>query len=196
MKIYTSKTSDALQCAIKKAIPDIEFLEREQTMPDKLFKIMADAQSDSAYFIDPFTLLTPEGFEAISKFEQDETKDFMCLRKAGDPFISMVFFGGKSEALNILASEARAFIGDQSIPFAANLSNLILETLGNRVQIYKETQQLTPIVTPASNKTGIVVAFANEQINSLIGNAKLNAYDVYENEILNYINGRKEVSYE
>lgn len=194
MKIYTSKTSDALQCTIKKAIPDIEFLEREQTMPDKLFQIMS--KNDTAYFIDPFALLTPEGFEVISKFEQDETKDFMCLRKAGDPFISMVFFGGKSEALNILASEARAFIGDQSIPFAANLSNLILETLGNSVQIFKETQQSTPIVTPASNKTGIVVAFANEQINSLIGNAKLNAYDVYENEILNYINGRKEVSYE
>lgn len=193
-KIYSIKSTDALQCAVKKTIPDIEFLEREESMPDKLFQIMS--KNDTAYFIDPFTLLTPEGFEAISKFEQDETKDFMCLRKAGDPFISMVLFGGKSEALNILASEAKAFIGDQSIPFAANLSNLILETLGNRVQIYKETQQLTPIVTPASNKTGIVVAFANDQINSLIGNAKLNAYDVYENEILNYINGRKEVSYE
>lgn len=194
MKIYTSKTSDALQCTIKKAIPDIEFLEREQTMPDKLFQLMSE--NDTAYFMDSFALLTDAGLEAISKFEEDSTKTFLAIRKHGDPFLSMVFFGGKKSALEILTRKAKSFMGDQSIPFQANLSNLILESLGNRVKIYKETPQSTPIVDPQSQKSGLVVAFANEKIHMLIANAKLNAFDIYENQILNYINGRKEVSYE
>lgn len=180
MTIATIKTDEKImrvwRRAIKRALPHakIEVMESEPQDVLQLLKEL-EAMNDDVLYTLPVHVIHSGDF-----LQQLEERDFIAFKETGKPNMTTNFFAVTNAGLKkIIEFGNSRYEYDSKIDVDMNLSNLVLNALGERVEFKVDNNAFIHTLDETCKGRGMIATMCGSAvIMQIVNSAKLNMYDI------------------
>lgn len=202
MTIVTIKTDqriiDIWEREAKKACPDANIKVLDKTPSDiiDLVNTLIQCDDDVLYTL-PVHIIHSTDFTNMLHAKDLEQRDFVCFKQQGSPSIMINFFAATQFGLKKISEMAKGrFTPDTTINMDINISNLILNALGDKVEIINDNNTLVKSLSANCKEIGQIVTYCGSgEIMNIISEAKLNTFDVVSHIMNTLTQPNKNVEY-
>lgn len=195
MRIVTIKTDPKIievwKREVGKACPDatVEVIDEPKSVNDVLKKL--ESFKDDVLYTLPVHVLHDCSFLSMLK-----GKSFIGFKPVGSPSMTMSFFAATNEALNKILEYGQTYVFDNKVNVDVNMSNLILNALGQDAMILLDDNSIINVLAPECKGRGSVATLCGSpEIIRLTAEAQLNTYDVVSQIMDTVSQEKKQVEY-
>lgn len=175
---------------------NIKVLEQSPEHIIQLFDMLVDINDDVLYTL-PVHLIHSTKFTDMLSADGPDHREFICFKQAGSPSMLINFFACTNNALKKIGELAKnRFKPDPNIQMGINVSNLVLNALGDTVEIINDNNQLVKSLPVSCNEVGqIATDCGSGEIMNMIAESKLAPADVVSHIMETLVKPNKNVEY-
>lgn len=197
MTVVTIKSNERIMNvwreSVKRVLPNARILEVDSEPKDvlELFQILESCKDDVLYTLPVHVIHNVDFLASL------QTMDFIGFKQSGRSCMALSFFAATNKGVSaIIKFGDKRFDYDNNIDVESNVSNLVLNSLGDKVEMRTDNNTLVHTITINANQHGMIATMCgSNDIMEVLAQSRLNAFDVIPQLMETSMNDTKAVEY-